>query len=234
MPGVIMETADGSYERQKINEGANGAPISRDEKASHPAMNGPVHVNGTGTQRSQKPGSQDALVPYELPHITQGFFPFSMLVNRAVQQCYNEISELVTELAAIQVSPESSTQINGKLPSNQSAENVHKKMRILDFAHLKRAEFIKLLVLSQWSRQAAEVSNLIDISAFIRSRHHAFSTAVQSIGEMKQDLVRAQVANPDLKTALEVLSKGRVGALPHVSVLNGHCEFYLTRLTVRL
>jgi mediator of RNA polymerase II transcription subunit 14 len=106
---------------------------------------------------------------------------------------------------------------NGKTPGNQSSENVHKKLRILDFAYAKRAEFIKLLVLSQWSRQAAEVSRLIDIQGFIRTRHHAYTLAVQAMGDMKRDLVRAQVANPDLKTALEVLSKGRVESLPDVS-----------------
>ncbi|KAJ6140434.1 hypothetical protein N7470_010439 [Penicillium chermesinum] len=220
MPGVIMETTsvDGSFQRQRLNEGVNGTLGSHDEKGFQAsAMNGPVHVNGAGTQPSQKPDLNEALVPFELPHITQGFFPFSMLVNRSVQQCWNDLSELVTELAATQVSPDSSALINGKSPGNQSTENIRKKLRILDFAHVKRAEFIKLLVLSQWSRQAAEVSRLIDIQGFIRSRHQAYAAAVQVVGEMKRDLVRAQVANPDLKTALEVLSKGRVDALPDLS-----------------
>ncbi|KAJ5214803.1 hypothetical protein N7468_010482 [Penicillium chermesinum] len=157
MPGVIMETTsvDGSFQRQRLNEGVNGTLGSHDEKGFQAsAMNGPVHVN------------------------------------------------------------DSSALINGKSPGNQSTENIRKKLRILDFAHVKRAEFIKLLVLSQWSRQAAEVSRLIDIQGFIRSRHQAYAAAVQVVGEMKRDLVRAQVANPDLKTALEVLSKGRVDALP--------------------
>jgi mediator of RNA polymerase II transcription subunit 14 len=190
-------------------------------------MNGPVHVNGVGrgadtlTQPSKMATQiteNNTLAPFELPHITQGFFPFGTLINRAVQQCWNDLSELITELAAIQVTSEGSASItNGKPPGNQSSENVHKKLRILDFAHAKRAEFIKLLVLSQWSRQAAEVSRLIDIQGFIRTRHQAYDSAVQYVGEVKRDLVRAQVANPDLKTALEVLSRGRVTSLPDVS-----------------
>ncbi|KAF7586354.1 mediator complex subunit [Aspergillus hancockii] len=75
--------------------------------------------------------------------------------------------------------------------------------------HEPRNEFIKLLVLSQWSRQAADVSKLIDLQNFIRTRHHAYTGALQWVGDMKRDLVQAQVANPDLKTALEVLSKGK-------------------------
>ncbi len=43
---------------------------------------------------------------------------------------------------------------------------------------------------------------------FIRTRHFAYQTAVQRVADMKRDLVRAQVANPDLQTALEVLIDG--------------------------
>ncbi|KAJ5988237.1 Mediator complex subunit Med14 [Penicillium waksmanii] len=212
MPGVIMDNVntEGSVQRPAPNETVNGVSGSygnHEKSGQHPAAtNGPVLVNGAGrgldalSQQSKMPirnaGDIDS-TPFDLPHITQGFFPFGTLINRAVQQCWNDLSELITELAAI-----------------QSSENVHKKLRILDFAYAKRAEFIKLLVLSQWSRQAAEVSRLIDIQNFIRTRHQSYISAVQYVGEMKRDLVRAQVANPDLKTALEILSKGRVGSLP--------------------
>ncbi|KAK5801020.1 hypothetical protein VI817_003232 [Penicillium citrinum] len=217
---------NGSVRTPAINEAVNGASGSfgNHEKSGQPsaATNGPVLVNGARRgldslgQQSKIPIRNADSKPYELPHITQGFFPFGTLVNRAVQQCWNDLSELVTELAAIQVphEPSSTSVMNGKSPGNQSSENVHKKLRILDFAHAKRAEFIKLLVLSQWSRQASEVSRLIDIQGFIRTRHQAYAAAVQYVGEMKRDLVRAQVANPDLKTALEILYKGRVASLP--------------------
>ncbi|OQE20449.1 hypothetical protein PENSTE_c013G01512 [Penicillium steckii] len=228
MPGVIMDNAniEGSVRRPAPNEAVNGASgtFGNHEKSGQhsAATNGPVLVNGAG-RGIDSLGQQSKIAirnadskPYELPHITQGFFPFGTLVNRAVQQCWNDLSELVTELAAIQVphEPSSASVMNGKSPGNQSSENVHKKLRILDFAHAKRAEFIKLLVLSQWSRQASEVSRLIDIQGFIRTRHQAYASAVQYVGEMKRDLVRAQVANPDLKTALEILYKGRVASLP--------------------
>ncbi|CAI7585988.1 unnamed protein product [Penicillium manginii] len=230
MPGVIMDNVntEGSVRRPASNETVNGVSGSygnHEKSGQNPAaMNGPVLVNGAGrgldalSQQSKMPirnaGDIDS-TPFEIPHISEGFFPFGTLINRAVQLCWNELSELITELAAIQVPHDPSSALtNGKTPGNQSSENVHKKLRILDFAYAKRAEFIKLLVLSQWSRQAAEVSRLIDIQGFIRTRHHAYTLAVQAMGDMKRDLVRAQVANPDLKTALEVLSKGRVESLP--------------------
>lgn len=239
MPGVIMDNAnvEGFARRPELNEMRNGTSGSfgnneKDQTAS--SISGPVQINGTGKDivavNQHSATRNDHLAEYvaspsELPHITQGFFPLGTLVNRAVQQCWNELSELMTEVAAIHVPSDASsaTMANSKLVANQSSENVHKKLRVLDFIHTKRAEFIKLLVLSQWSRQAEEVGRLIDIQAFIRARHQAYSAAVQSVGEMKRDLVRAQVANPDLRTALEVLSSGQMAALPDVSSID-HCS----------
>ncbi|OQE44970.1 hypothetical protein PENCOP_c002G08188 [Penicillium coprophilum] len=230
MPGVVMDNVnvEGSVGRPGLNEARNGAPnvFSNSDKSGHiSGMNGSVYVNGasSGTAASNQHSQTLAdnavgimpTTPFKLPHITQGFFPLGTLVNRSVQECWNELSELITELATIQVPASGgSMSTNGKPAGNQSSENVHKKLRLLDFAHAKRAEFIKLLVLSQWSRQAADVSKLIDIQGFIRTRHQSYDAALQYVGEVKRDLVRAQVANPDLKTAVEVLSKGRVASLP--------------------
>lgn len=185
-----------------------------------------IHVNGiskdTDNSKEKLEKSSAPETRPELVHITQGFFPFSKLVNRSVQQCYNDLSDLVAELAEMQISfqEQSSIPAHGKSPGNQSSSNVHKKLRILDFAHAKRAEFIKLLVLSQWSRQAADVSQLIDLQGFIRTRHQSYASALRWVGDMKRDLARAQVANPDLQTALEVLSKGKVVAMSDVSSLS--------------
>lgn len=234
MPGVVMDNVniEGSVRRPGLDDTGNSALNAfedADKSGPDPGfLNGLVRTNGAsgGTVLSEQPSRSFAdkaggivpTTPFELPHITQGFFPFGTLVNRSVQECWNELSELITELAAIQVpSSGGSIMTNGKPVGNQSSENIHKKLRILDFAHAKRAEFIKLLVLSQWSRQAADVSRLIDIQGFIRTRHQSYDAALQYVGEVKRDLVRAQVANPDLKTAVEVLSKGGVASLPDVS-----------------
>lgn len=232
MPGFVMDNVniEGSVRRPGVNEARNGTPNA--DKPGHLSdINGSVYVNGASSGiavSNQYPSTLTdetaeivPTLPFKLPHITQGFFPFGTLVNRSVQECWNELSELIAELATIQVPASgSSMPTNGKPAGNQSSENVHKKLRLLDFAHAKRAEFIKLLVLSQWSRQAADVSRLIDIQGFIRTRHQSYDAALQYVGEVKRDLVRAQVANPDQKTAVEVLSKGRVASLPDVSFSN--------------
>lgn len=227
MPGVIMENASvGAGQGPGVHELRTG--LSSPFEGSSNPQNGSTYVNGISKEAGEpKPISEASNAPKERPeliHITQGFFPFSKLVNRSVQQCWNDLSDLITELAEMQVSSHDqssfSIHANGKSPGNQSSGNIHKKIQVLDFAHGKRAEFIKLLVLSQWSRQAADVSQLIDLQGFIRTRHQSYAGALQWVGDMKRDLVRAQVANPDLKTALEVLSKGKVVAIPDVSPLS--------------
>lgn len=233
MPGVIMENAGiaGAEQGADARDRTSVYPGGPNEVSMPVGLNkNPAYTNGVsegtgdGIQEQKAPSTKLALrvndrVP-ELPHITQGFFPFSTLVNRSVQQCWNDLSDLITELAEIQIPSHDVSSIsmppNGKVSGNQSSENIQKKVRVLEFAHAKRAEFIKLLVLSQWSRQAADVSKLIDLQNFIRTRHQSYVSALQWIGDLKRNLVQAQVANPDLKTALEVLSKARIVSMPDV------------------
>jgi len=225
MPGVVMDNVNfgGAGQEPGIHESKNGLSNPGGPESSTDLRNGTTHVNGvSGTASGQlwkEEASATSGEPPALVHITQGFFPFSMLVNRSVQQCWNDLSEMIAELAEMQVPSKDQSSFNphGKSAGNQTSANVQKKLRLLDFAHAKRAEFIKLLVLSQWSRQAADVSRLIDLQGFIRTRHQAYAGALQWVGDMKRDLVMAQVANPDLKTALEVLYKGRVMAMSDVS-----------------
>ncbi|OOO04515.1 Mediator complex, subunit Med14 [Aspergillus oryzae] len=236
MPGVVMDNTNigGAGQGSAIHDSRNGMPsltpnINRNSAFGDSHV-GRVHINGMTKNAVDPSQAEDASTVNikstksmelpELPHITQGFFPFSKLISRSVQQSWNDLSDLITEMADIKVSPQEQNSLqlpaSGKSFGNQSPENLRKKARILDFAHAKRAEFIKLLVLSQWSRQAADVSKLIDLQNFIRTRHQAYMGALQGIGDMKRDLVQAQVANPDLTTALEVLSKGKVSSMSDV------------------
>ncbi|PWY69170.1 mediator of RNA polymerase II transcription subunit 14 [Aspergillus sclerotioniger CBS 115572] len=231
MPGVVMDDASigGLRHGPGNNYSQDGQSYPRGETVRFNSQNDPPNVNGVEKNASHNraieiPPVNHALRgnkgPPDLPHITQGFFPFSKLINRSVQQCWNDLSDMITELAEMQVNPHeyhpSPVPTSGKYPGNQPPDNTRKKLRMLEFSHAKRAEFIKLLVLSQWSRQAADVSKLIDIQNFIRARHQAYTGALQCVGDMKRDLVQAQVANPDLKTALEVLSKGKVESMSNL------------------
>ncbi|KAL4746783.1 mediator of RNA polymerase II transcription subunit 14 [Aspergillus terricola var. indicus] len=230
MPGVIMNQDNVNGRGPGLHDQMNGVSSA---PAGSSQLGNPVDLhNGllptNGVQYPDSRGDDESYRtkmmlsatgnPPELQHIVQGFFPLAKLLNRSAQQCWNDLADLVAELAEIQVpshDPNSSPiSANTKVPGNQSPENVRKKLRALEFAQTKRGEFIKLLVLSQWSRQAADVSRLIDIQNFIRTQHQAYAGALQCMGDMKRDLVRAQVANPDLNTALEVLLRGEVVSMP--------------------
>jgi mediator of RNA polymerase II transcription subunit 14 len=265
MPGIVMDDASVNESRHWMNardvSESNGAQDSATRAENNGALQGlektSRYLNGSKdpesshrtpdmpTEQQQdlyclNPSQKQIQPPPHLLHITHGFFPYSQLVNRAVQQCWNELSDLITELAEVQIPTQSQQSspmalMNGKASSNQSAENVQKKLRILEFAHAKRTEFIKLLVLSQWSRQAGDVSKLIDLQSFIRTRHMAYNATIQRVADMKRDLVRAQIANPDLKTALEVLSTGHVSNMPDVSIcllLLIHSHAYMLGLSL--
>ncbi|KAI9368209.1 mediator complex subunit MED14-domain-containing protein [Aspergillus egyptiacus] len=226
MPGVIMDQDNIGGRGGQMNGILPASATYTRSEHSVQLQNRSTHANGVGNvelrqndEKAQSNALSASIAPPELQHVTQGFFPFSKLVNRSVQQCWNDLSDLIAELAEIQVTardPNTTpiSSINGKLPGNQTPENLRKKLRALEFAQAKRADFIKLLVLSQWGRQAADVSKLVDIQNFIRMQQQSYMSALQWMGDMKRDLVRAQVANPDLRTALEVLSKGEVIAMP--------------------
>lgn len=239
MPGLVMDdvstSASTDWGDSYNRHGSNGdSAVVRDQADNLRKLESSQQVNGFKGDDGKGPGPNTAMalkngqsgvmsdgIPRQcappLMHITQGFFPYSQLVNRAVQQCYNDLCDVITELADSTQSQQSSSSANGK--ADPAA--IQKRIRILEFAQTKRTEFIKLLVLSQWSRQAVDVSKLIDLQNFIRTRHFAYQTAIQRVADMKRDLVRAQVANPDLQTALEVLTTGRVSNMPEVSII--HC-----------
>ncbi|KAL2374366.1 hypothetical protein RJ035_006042 [Blastomyces gilchristii] len=220
MDGTSANGPRREADHQQLVDGTLSTTTSLAPHNNGDYSNGPSHTEDA--TRLSNPSFDDSLPP-ELVHISQGFFSLGHLINRAAQQCWNDLTDLITELAdpqstATHVAAPPISTTNGKYTPSQSAtENAQRKLRILEFAQAKRADFIKILVLSQWSRRAADVSRLIDIQAFIRMRYDCYNGAILSIGEMKRDLIRAQTANPDLAMALEVLSTGRVAAMQESS-----------------
>ncbi|OAL66992.1 hypothetical protein A7C99_2390 [Trichophyton rubrum] len=175
-----------------------------------------INSHSNGQANGIKSQSNDIITAPELPppeitHITQGFFPLAKGINRVVVQCWNDLLHLLSELGDAPPNHQ-----GGSSSYNASSA---KKSQILEFAQAKRAEFIKLLVLSQWGRQAVDVGRLIDLQFFIRQRYDLYNHAIFLAGNIKRDLFKAQMGNPDLETALEALSTGAVSALPALPFL---------------
>ncbi len=188
--------------------------------------------NGTASEMEGRDAAQmGALVnsgqwPPGIPHVpAEGFFALSTMISRAAQKCLIDLNILIDELAKVDVPLQNSSlnpahnhgYVNGTNPGNQSPENDFKKTHLLNFAHDKRRQFIKLLVISSWGRQAADVRKAIDIKVWIDTQLQLFAGAIEDVGQMKRRLATEKMPPPDLATAVEVLSTGKVAKLPDVS-----------------
>jgi mediator of RNA polymerase II transcription subunit 14 len=60
------------------------------------------------------------------------------------------------------------------------------------------------------------VSKLIDLKLHIDSERNLYDTALYQMSEVKRNLMFARAPNPDLKTAVEVLSTGKASWMPDV------------------
>ena len=160
-------------------------------------------------------------LPMEVRQLIQHFRPFHRLIHRSVQQTWNSFSDLIDQLSEITVAPNitppnasyAKAQINGTASGDQSHENLEKKDRLLKFQQDQRALYIKFLVLHDWFQKSRGIDQVIEISMWIHDQRTHFAQAADFIGNMKRELALWQVPNPDLKTATEVLSIGRVSAL---------------------
>lgn len=153
-------------------------------------------------------------LPIEVKQLTEHFRPFHKLIHRSVQQTWNSFSDMIDQLADLTVAPSITApnanhpklQINGTASGDQSRENLEKKDRLLKFQQDKRALYIKLLVLHDWHKKSRGIDQAIEISMWIHEQRNHYSQAADFVGNMKRELARWQVPNPDLKTAIATLS----------------------------
>lgn len=184
------------------------------------------HVNGhskdTTLRNSLAPPASTLRLEQAPSEILQliskdSYLPLAALVSRAAQSCWNSLATLLEQLAAIHVSEfngdSAKPPLNGQT-NNQSKANLEKKERLLQFANDQKADFIKLLVLLQWSGDVEDVSKTISINYWLMIRRQAYWDAIASLVRIKQDSAGFQVPNPDLKTAAEILSRRRALDIP--------------------
>ncbi len=160
-------------------------------------------------------------LPIEVRQLTQHFRALHKLVHRAAQQTWNNFSDVIDQLSQITVVPTHTApnasytkpQMNGAASGDQSQENLEKKDRLLKFQQDQRALYIKFLVLHDWFKKSRGIDQAIEISMWIHDQRTHFAQAADFIGNMKRELALWQVPNPDLKTAIGVLSNGRVSTL---------------------
>ena len=196
----------------------------------HGLMNG-THANGvppSPTSSQRKPSTTfDRLasqLPPEIEHVTFGYVRFASLISRLVQETFNDLTEVISDMSDMPISHPSQNaplnhihQQNGNGDSSQN--NVQKKLRMLHFASDRRAQFIKILILSRWARQVEAVSKVIDLNFWLSNQIGQYNECCAWMGELKRRLIPLREPNPDIKTALEVLSLGKASWLPDLDYL---------------
>ena len=182
--------------------------------------------NGVKIEDASQPSGR---LPPEIEHITFGYRPMSQLVARLVQETFNGLGEVINEMADVPFPP-TPPQLNGVVNHNNtrpsltvsndnSQANITKKTMMFDFANSRRAQFIKLLVLSKWARQAESISRVIDLRIWLAQKQQDYSDAIHWVGMLKRNLVNLKEPGPDIKTALEILSLGKASWISHLGYL---------------
>jgi len=197
----------------------------------HAPVNG-IYTNGISTTPTEVQHKMSNAVenivgqlPPEIEHITLGYTPLSALVSRMVQETFNGLTDVINDMSGMPTSQPSQNaplnhlhhQVNGNGDTSQS--NVQKKLRMLNFANDRRAQFIKILILSRWARRAGEVSKVIDLNVWTRQRLQEYQDCISWVGELKRRLIPLNDPNPDIKTAVEVLSLGKASWLPDLGYI---------------
>ncbi|KAI1407073.1 MED14-domain-containing protein [Hypoxylon sp. FL1857] len=156
-------------------------------------------------------------LPEEIKHITEGFVPLGTLLSRLAQKTHTQLME---EIIALVKMPAPAPAVNGNSAhagiamDDTSTENLAKKTKILNFVQEKHAEWVKAAVIARWSRNAQSVSKLIDLVWLLRKQQERYQAVIHAMAGIRYSSTLARLPNPDLRTALQVLSTGTAPWMP--------------------
>jgi mediator of RNA polymerase II transcription subunit 14 len=237
MPGILIMDDSGAIGALGAREGenkkrshdgklVNGDPPRR-EAASANAQSGASAVNGASlsvSALSTPTVDQLAQLPPEIRHIASEFYhPLGKMLVRIAQECYNQLSSVVTSMAEMPSDVYSNGNMsngmgglaNGNLATSEA--NKQKKLKLLKFAQEQRGKFIKLLVLTDWGRRSSvDVCKLVDLFQWTKDQQYSIDSVDFQMLNIKMESNRLRQANPDIRTALEVLSTGKAAWIPDV------------------
>jgi mediator of RNA polymerase II transcription subunit 14 len=225
MPGILLKM---NHNGPQGGEGTRDATdrsralVNGDRSVSN--LNQPAASSG-GVQLTS--ATQMDQLPPEIQHLAAQYHPLSTLLSRTSQECFNMLSEKLTAMADMPVAPQPSGPLTNGVgvhattngAGNTSKNNVEKKRLLMKFAEDQRAKFIKLLVISQWARRAPEIVKIIDLKAWADMQIAELDAVVSDIGVMRLAMGNARQPNPDIKTALEILSTGKASWMPDMGFL---------------
>ncbi|ROV97617.1 hypothetical protein VSDG_04624 [Cytospora chrysosperma] len=170
---------------------------------------------------SNAPGQDSKMnnLPPEIAHITQNFIPLPLILNRLAQKSHNDLQTKIEELAKIPIHSGTTNGATG-IAEDNSEENQNKKANLLHFIQDMHGRWVKALVISEWSRKAGQVSRLIDLNVHISEQVSKYDLGLDFVGRIKRDIYSARMPDPDIKTALQVLSTGQAPWMPEFGYIN--------------
>ena len=142
---------------------------------------------------------------------SDSYLPLARLIHRSAQRCWEGLLQVVEDMSRISVPPvghdttRPSTSFQFNSVNNQTKANLDKKDRWLEFASDQKADFVKLLVLLQWSKDMEGVRKTIAINFWLNQQRAAFYQTIQAMASISRDSVGFQIPNPDLEKAAEFL-----------------------------
>lgn len=240
MPGILMmnhSANDSARDGENKKRSFDGKLVNGiDGRKDMAVMNGntaKATTNGTSIVAAAPATDQVAEQPPDITHIgPEAYHPLSKLLTRISQECYNALEETLHKMSGLSLGQQlNEPMTNGVIPQDSPEVNKRKKLLLLKFAQENRAKFIKLLVLTEWGQKSAvDIGKVIDLYAWAKEQAAHMDFADEQVNQIKILSAYARENNPDIRTALEVLSTGKASWIPTVRMsLDCRDHFVLTR-----
>ncbi|KAJ4983341.1 mediator complex subunit MED14 [Stagonosporopsis vannaccii] len=224
MPGILMmnhSATDSARDGENKKRSFDGKLVNGlDARNDMAAMNGDMAqatTNGNPAIVTAPAMHHAAEKPPDIDHIgPEAYHPLSKLLARIAQECYNALEETLHKMSALSLGQQpNGAMTNGLVPQVDPEVNKRKKLLLLKFAQENRAKFIKLLVLTEWGQKSAvDIAKVIDLYSWAKTQAAHMDFADEQINQIKIMSAYARENNPDIRTALEILSTGKASWIP--------------------
>ncbi|SNX84570.1 related to RNA polymerase II mediator complex protein pmc1 [Melanopsichium pennsylvanicum] len=185
----------------KLSSSANGTSVQQldhQNHAHHPngTVNGSIAAVAKGKQKHVDPAEHVHLaqLEQELPLEEADLVSLAALVERLANHGYESLQNLAETLPS--------------LPSSS------RRAKIFNTALDVRKQFIKLLVLSRWSKDVADLQKSRNIIALLSEQQWQHEDVFAGLTDIRKILPNARMRNADLPTAIDVLQTGTYRRLP--------------------
>lgn len=215
-PARDAENKKRSFDGKLVN-GADGCT----ETATMNGSTAKLAVNGTSTAAVSPTMDQYSEPPPKITHIgPEAYHPLAKLLARIAQECYNGLEDTLHKMSGMSLNQQSNgAMTNGVATQDDPEVNKRKKLLLLKFAQENRAKFIKLLVLTEWGQKsAADIGKVIDLYSWAKEQAAHMDFVDEQVNQIKILSAYARENNPDIRTALEVLSTGKASWIPTVRI----------------